>query len=321
MSFDDIWGQDPAVETLSRALLSGKVHHAYRFEGIAGVGKAKVALRFAQALVCERGALGCGECSACRRAITLSQDEPQVPLHPDVVFVARGLYRSVTGTAEATGISVEQIRRVVQTRIGFSPHEGRALVFIIEDADELTLQAANSLLKTLEEPPSRTHFVLLTSRPNRLIDTIRSRTLPVRFGPLSDEIVRRILAARGLNEEVATFAEGSASLALALSDEEALRERREFSEGLESALEARDLSPGIRFAEAQKGDRDQLKAELGFFAQRLAVRAKEQLRDQPQGALVAARRHETVLAALADIERNVQPALVLEAMLHRMRQG
>ncbi|MGC4092354.1 MAG: hypothetical protein QM756_31625 [Polyangiaceae bacterium] len=77
-------------------------------------------------------------------------------------------YRSVTGQAEASGISVEQIRRVVLERIGFSPHEGRALVFIVREADELTLQAANSLLKTLEEPPARTHFVLLTSRPESL---------------------------------------------------------------------------------------------------------------------------------------------------------
>lgn len=319
MSFDEIWGQDPAKETLTRALSSGKVHHAYRFEGPLGVGKSMTALRFARALVCERGGTGCGQCSACHRAITLSQDEPQVPLHPDVVLVARGLYRGVTGQSEATGISVEQIRRVVLSRIGFAPHEGRALVFIVEDADELTPQAANSLLKTLEEPPAKTHFVLLTSRPNRLLDTIRSRTLPVRFGPLPEPVLRRILAARGRDESVASFAEGSARLAIELADEEALKKRREFAEGLESALAARDLSAGIRFAEAQKGDRDELKAELGFFAQRLAVRVKEELQRDPEQALLSARRHEAVLAAVADIERNVQTALVLEAMLHRMR--
>ena len=73
MSFDEIWGQEPAIQTLKRALESGRVHHAYRFEGPPGVGKEMAARRFARALVCERGGLGCGECSACRRAMTLSE--------------------------------------------------------------------------------------------------------------------------------------------------------------------------------------------------------------------------------------------------------
>lgn len=321
MSFDDIWGQDPAVQTLTRALESGRVHHAYRFEGPAGVGKARTALRLARALVCERGGLGCEECSACRRALTLSQDEPHVPMHPDVVLVARGLYRSVTGQAEATGISVEQVRRVVLGRVGYTPHEGRALVFVIEDADELTPAAANSLLKTLEEPPPKTHFVLITSRVNRLLDTIRSRTLPVRFGPLPDAVVARILEQRGLGASVAAYAEGNAALALALAESESLEERERFASAIDSAIAARDLAPATRFAEAQKGDRDTLKAELGFFAQRLAANAKERIAANPDDALAAARKHEAVLAAIQDIERNVQTALVLEAMIRRLRQA
>ncbi|HEV8550435.1 MAG TPA: DNA polymerase III subunit delta', partial [Polyangiaceae bacterium] len=187
--FADVLGQEPAVRTLERALAAGKVHHAYRFEGPAGVGKELLAFALAQTLVCERGgAAACGQCSACRRAVSLSGEEPRVPLHPDVVLLGRGLYRSVlgSGASEATGISVEQVRRIVLARVGFPPHEGRALVFIVRDADEITVQAANALLKTLEEPHARTHFILLTSRPSRLLDTIRSRSLPVRFAPLSD---------------------------------------------------------------------------------------------------------------------------------------
>ncbi|HWA74394.1 MAG TPA: DNA polymerase III subunit [Polyangiaceae bacterium] len=320
MSFDQIWGQDPAIQTLKRALESGHVHHAYRFEGPAGVGKMMTAQRFARALVCEQGGLGCESCSACRRALTLSEDEPRVPIHPDVVWVARGLYRSVTGQAEAGGIGVEQIRKVVLTRIGFSPHEGRALVFVIDDADEITLQAANSLLKTLEEPPPRTHFVLITSRPNRLLDTIRSRTLPVRFGPLPEAVLARILRERELSPDVAPFAEGSAAQALSLAQEDSLRERQEFANQVEAALVARDLAPGVRFAEAQKGDRDTLKGQLGFFAQALAAKAKQAVRAEPEQAERAARRHAAVLETISDIERNVQSALALEAMIQRLRQ-
>jgi DNA polymerase-3 subunit delta' len=272
------------------------------------------------ALVCERGGLGCEQCSACKRAMTLSEDEPRVPVHPDVVWVARGLYRSVTGQAEASGIGVEQVRKVVLTRIGFAPHEGRALVFIIDDADELTIQAANSLLKTLEEPPPRTHFVLVTSRPNRLLDTIRSRTLPVRFGPLPESVVARILRERELSPDVAPFAEGSAALALSLAQEDSLRERQEFASQIQAALVARDLAPGVRFAEAQKGDRDTLKSQLAFFAQSLAVSAKEAVTAQPAQAERSARRYAAVLSTIGDIERNVQSALALEAMIQRLRQ-
>ena len=186
--FDRIRGQEPAVETLVRALRAGRVHHAYRFEGPPGVGKELAAFALAQSLVCERGGpVGCGACSACQRAVRIAEEDPHVPQHPDVVLLGRGLYPPAalgTATRETTGIGVEQVRRLVLSRVGFSPHEGRALVFIVRDADDFTAQAGNALLKTLEEPSARTHFVLLTSRANRLLDTIRSRTLPVRFARL-----------------------------------------------------------------------------------------------------------------------------------------
>src|SRR5690606_10306512 len=284
MSFEDVWGQAPAVQTIERSLSSGRVHHAYRFAGPPGVGKELLAFRLARALVCERGPLGCGECSACRRALTLSEDEPRVPLHPDVVLAGRGVYRAVTGQSEASGIGIEQIRRVVLARVGLSPHEGRALVFIVRDADELTTQAANALLKTLEEPPQRTHFVLLTSRPHRLLDTIRSRTLPVRFGPLPEAVLERILRERGLEPSVAAIAEGSAELALTLASPDSVREREEFVSAAEAALAAPDLAPALRFAETQKGDRDTIKQRLAFFAHALAARARDGVRDGAPGA-------------------------------------
>src|SRR5882757_6130445 len=157
MAFADILGQEPALQTLTRALDTGHVHHAYRFEGPEGVGKEMAAFSLAQALVCVvGGARACGVCSACQRALKISEEEPRVPAHPDVVLVERGLYRGRISANEATGISIEQV--------GYRPHEGRALVFIVRAAEELTVSAANALLKTLEEPGRGTHFILLTSR-------------------------------------------------------------------------------------------------------------------------------------------------------------
>jgi DNA polymerase-3 subunit delta' len=317
--FADLLAQEAAVSTLERALASGKVHHAYRFEGPAGVGKEIAALSLAQALVCEQGGgRACLACGACRRAVTFSEDDPRVPQHPDVVLLGRGLYRAVmSGASEATGISVEQVRRLVLGRAGFPPHEGRALVFIVRDADELTQQAANALLKTLEEPHKDTHFVLLTSRPSRLLDTIRSRTLPVRFAPLPDRVVAAILEQRGLDASVAPLAQGSASLALELADPDAKAAREAFVEAALAALDASELTQALKLAEGKK-ERDVLRADLSFLAQALAADARSVVATDQRRAERRAREHAEVLAAIRDVERNVQPALAVESMVVRL---
>jgi DNA polymerase III subunit delta' len=323
MGFDAIHGQDPAIAVLTRALASGRVHHAYRFEGPEGVGKEMAALALAQSLVCTAGLpIACGICSACTRAVRFTDEEPFVPRHPDVVLIERGLYPPAslgTTSREATGIGVEQIRKVVLARAGYPPHEGRALCVIIRAAHELTTQAANALLKTLEEPGPSVHFVLLTSQPSRLLDTIRSRTLAVRFAPLSEAILRGILEKHGKATEVAPLAQGSASLALALADEDDLEARRAFIESALRALDAPDIRGALDFAGEKPPERDVLKSRLGHFAQYLALSAEGSVETAPNDALVAARRYQVALRALADVDRNAQPALLLESMIVQMR--
>ena len=320
MGFADILGQAPAVETLRRALEAGRLHHAYRFEGPPGVGKELAALAVAQALVCEKAqGEGCGQCSACRRAVTFTSDDPRVPLHPDVVLVERGLYKGVISGGEATGIGIEQVRKVVLDRVGFSPHEGRALVFIVRHADELTVQAANALLKTLEEPHDKTYFLLVTSRPTRLLDTIRSRTLPLRFGPLSDSIVGEILKKRGLDAAVAPFAQGNAGLAIELAEPETKQERDDFVTAAREAIAAPDLTVGLRFAENRPKDRDAVREQLAFLAQSLAADGRLAVAIDPVTAERRAREHAVVLSAMDAVEKNVQPGLALEAMVVKLR--
>jgi DNA polymerase III subunit delta' len=321
MAFADILGQEAAVGTLKRALESGRVHHAYRFEGPDGVGKELAAFALAQALVCEKGPAACGACSACRRAVTLAEDDPRVPLHPDVVLVERGLYKTLIAAGEATGISIEQVRRIVLGRAGYTPHEGRALVFIVRAAEELTPQAANALLKTLEEPPPRTHFVLLTSRPSRLLDTIRSRTLPVRFAPLPDQVVAQILEARGLDSAVAPLAQGSAGQALLLADPERQADRESFVAGVLEALEASDLSAALKLGESRRADRQELGELLGHLGQALAARSRALAESEPARAEHLAQQYDVVLSTLGELEKNVQPALAFEAMMVRLRQA
>jgi DNA polymerase-3 subunit delta' len=323
MVFDHILGQKAAVSTLERALTKGRVHHAYRFEGPDGVGKELAALALAQSLQCTAGGvIGCGRCTACAKVVRFSEEEPRVPQHPDVVFIQRGLYPpALLGAThrESTGIGVEQIRRLVLSRAGYAPHEGRALVFIVRDAHELTPPAANALLKTLEEPGPRVHFVLLTSQPNRLLDTVRSRTLPVRFAPLADAHVASILENAGLPVEAAPLAEGSASAALALADPDRLRVREEFIASALAAVDGPHFAESIAFASSKPPDRDALKSQLFFLAQHLAHAAREHAHADASGATRLARRYRAVLEAMDHLEKNGQPAFVLESMISRMR--
>lgn len=315
--WQDIVGQTTAILTLERALRAGKVHHALRFEGPAGVGKETTAWRLAQALVCSTDdPLGCGACSACQRAIEISDEAPPVSLHPDVILLARGLYPPalVGGKSEATGISVEQIRSILLPRLGFPPHEGRALVVIIRDADELTTSAANALLKTLEEPPARTHFILLTTRPGRLLDTIRSRTLPVRFGPLPLPDLTALLQRQGLPGEIAAMAGGSLERARELAEPEARAARDAFVLAVDRAIVADHDQAALDLADERPEGRTELTTVLGHLASVYADRARA-LSDLPRYA----RYHEAIERALRDVESNASPALALEALLLRLR--
>ncbi len=329
MPFTHIAAQEPAVATLGRALASGRVHHAYRFEGPDGVGKELAAFALAQALVCTGGVpTGCGLCDACRRAGTLATERPETPLHPDVVVLERGLYPAeIIGRSrgETSELSVDQVRSLVLARIAFPPHEGRARVFIIRRADELSIGAANALLKTLEEPPRRTHFVLLTSRGERLLDTIRSRTLPIRFGPLPPAVLDTILAARGVAEDrralAIELAQGSASAALELADPELSAARDAFVAAAMRAIAARDLGPALTLAESRDRDKDSLRADLLALAASLAKSARAAIESDPTSAARDARRYRSTLQTLASLDRNASPSLAFTALFAELRDA
>ncbi len=332
MPFSQILGQDEAIRTLTRALQTDRVHHAYRFEGPDGVGKEMAAFALAQALVCTAGdKLGCGRCDACRRAVTFTPERPEVPLHPDVIMVERGLYPAAMinkDRDEIAQISVEQIRKIVLTHVSYAPHEGRGRLFIIRRAEELAgtsnASAANALLKFLEEPRQGTHFVLLTSRADRMLDTIRSRTQKVRFGPLSDPILHGILTAKGIAQDkhdlVIDLAGGSASAALALVDAERTSSRDEFVAAMISAMRAPNLGPAVNIAEAlDTKDKDRLKDDLRALGATLARSAKKRLETEPIGATIDARRFESVLRAIGYLERNASPNLSILALVMELR--
>jgi DNA polymerase-3 subunit delta' len=333
--------QGTALRTIEWALESGCIHHAYLFVGPDGVGKELAAFGLAQALVCERrgaaeepGLFGpstsaprtraCGTCSACTRAVP--REDTRRPAHPDVVVIERGLYTPQAigrRTPETQDISIDQIRTLVLARSAFAPHEGRAKVFIIRRAEELSVSAANALLKTLEEPDASTHFVLLSSQPEALLPTILSRTQRVRFGPLPDEVVSELLVEAGVEanraRDVAHLAGGSVEAGLLLADPEESEARERFVASALAATTSASIEPVLAVAENAKKDKDRLPAHIAALASAFAARAAEAARQGRPDAEALASRGRFALLALEHLAANGAPQLVVEGMLMRMR--
>ncbi len=224
MPFRDVIGHRRLVALLSRSAGRQSIPPSLIFAGPRGIGKRLVAVSMAQAVNClspvtkpaRPGADAieydaCGSCSACSRIAR--------NVHPDVMLIEPG----DTGT-----IKIDVVREAID-RSGYRPFEGRRRVVVIDDADALVVGAQNALLKTLEEPPSASMFVLVSSRSDALLATVRSRCPRLRFRPLSLEEVSAALIARGRSEHqartIAANAGGSLGQALEASGEELIEAR------------------------------------------------------------------------------------------------
>jgi DNA polymerase-3 subunit delta' len=198
-------------------------------------------------------------------------------------------------------------------------------VFIVKGAEELSTGAANALLKTLEEPRPGTHFVLLTSRGDRLLNTIRSRTLPIRFAPLPEAVVRGALRQKGVPEDrhdlAIELAAGSVSAALELCDAERTDARDAFVKGVLAAVDARDLGPAVALAESVDRDKEQLRNDLRALAAALARAARADVEGAPARAGVAARRYAAVARAVVHLERNASPSLAMSSLIAELRDA
>lgn len=176
-SFANIIGQQSIKEHLRRSLQNGKISHAYIFYGEKGSGKKTLADLFARALQCEKKLPEpCNQCISCKQALNHNQ--------PDIIYVGH----------EKTGlISVDEIRRQVNNTVDIKPYSSERKVYIIDEAEKMNVQAQNALLKTLEEPPSYTVILLLTSNLEGLLPTIRSRCVTLTMKPVSDKILQNYL--------------------------------------------------------------------------------------------------------------------------------
>ncbi len=175
--FRDIIGQKQIKEHLQNALESGKISHAYIINGEKSSGKEFIATVFAMALQCEKGGTEpCQECHSCKQALSANQ--------PDIIRV----------THEKPGtISVDDIRAQINNDVAIKPYSSRYKVYIVNEAEKMTVQAQNALLKTLEEPPEYAVLLLLTANVNSLLPTILSRCVVLNMKPAADEQVKKYL--------------------------------------------------------------------------------------------------------------------------------
>ncbi len=207
--FQDIIGQEQIKEHLQNALSAGKISHAYIISGEKSMGKEFIAKVFAMALQCEKGGIEpCQECHSCKQALSGN--------HPDIIRVAH---------EKPNTISVDDIRSQVNNDVAIKPYSGPYKIYIINEAEKMTVQAQNAILKTLEEPPAYAVILLLTSNINALLPTILSRCVALNMKPVPDSLVRRYLMEQlqvpDYKAEVCTaFARGNVGKAKALASSE-----------------------------------------------------------------------------------------------------
>lgn len=207
--FQDIIGQEQIKEHLLNALSTKKISHAYIINGEKSSGKEFIAKVFAMALQCEEeGPDPCQECHSCKQAFNDN--------HPDIIRVTH---------EKPNTISVDDIRAQVNNDVGIKPYSGPYKVYIIGEAEKMTVQAQNAILKTLEEPPQYAVILLLTSNVNSLLPTILSRCVVLNMKPVADNLVKKYLMEKlqvpDYKAEVCVaFARGNVGKAKALASSE-----------------------------------------------------------------------------------------------------
>ena len=215
-SFKDVVGHKDILKYISSAVENNRVSHAYILNGERGSGKKMLATLFAMTLLCETGDNEpCGKCHSCKQAESGN--------HPDIIRVTH---------EKPNSISVDDIRTQVNNTVDIKPYQGPYKVYIIPQADMMTPQAQNAILKTIEEPPSYAVFLLLTENAETLLPTINSRCVMLKLRNIKDTLIKKYLMENleipDYKADMCTaFAQGNMGRAIMLANSDHFNEIRE----------------------------------------------------------------------------------------------
>lgn len=230
-TFRDIIGQEQIKSHLQTAIESGQVSHAYIIHGEQSSGKDFIARIFATALQCEsKETAPCGECRSCKQAANGNQ--------PDIIFVQH---------EKPNTIGVEDIRTQIVNDMGIKPYSSPYKIYIVNEAEKMTPQAQNALLKTLEEPPAYGMIILLTTNVDSFLPTILSRCIVLNMKPVPDALVTKFLMEElnvpDYKAEVCTaFARGNIGKAKALATSEEFEQIKSDAVSLLKYVKEMDLA-------------------------------------------------------------------------------
>lgn len=211
--FEEILGNEMVKDHFKKAIANHKISHAYILTGEAGMGRKSIANAFAMTLLCEKGGSEpCMSCHSCKQVMSGN--------HPDLIYV----------THEKPGsIGVDDVREQINDTIMIRPYSSYYKIYIVDEAEKMTVQAQNALLKTIEEPPSYAVIILITTNQEAFLPTILSRCVQMKLKPLKDFTIKSYLTQNLHIPEkdadiCAAFARGNLGKAIHLSSSDEFRE-------------------------------------------------------------------------------------------------
>lgn len=205
--FSSIMGNEQIKEHFQHAISSGKISHCYILNGEDGIGKRMMADAFAQTLLCRNENPPCGSCHSCVRFLSGN--------HPDIIY---------PGHEKPTVIGVDDVRERIIGDMQIKPYDSPYKIYILDEAEKLSVQAQNALLKTIEEPPAYGIILMLTTNASGMLETIRSRSIILNMKPVDQESFCSVLRSRGVDEDklqtLEKFAQGNIGKGLKLAQSE-----------------------------------------------------------------------------------------------------
>ena len=310
---EKVLGHEEVVKHLKNAAAMDKVSHSYIFAGEKGSGKKLLAKLFAMTLQCEKhGDEPCLQCSSCKKAMNRN--------HPDIIYISH---------EKPNSIGIEDIREQLISDVSIKPYTGPYKIYIVDEAEKMTVQAQNALLKTIEEPPAYAVILLLVNNGSTLLPTIASRCVTLNFKPVRDEVIKKYLMEElhvpDYQAEVSVaFAQGNVGKAKQIATAE------DFTEMMDAAfrilkrgqdMEVYEMVDAIKLLSEQKHTiYEYLDLYLVWFRDVLMFKATRQI-----DGLVFRQEYNDIIRAIetakARLQANVNFDLTMELLFLTIREN